>query len=46
MLMPTSLSIDFANRKIRFLLPGQAGILQAPVQDAGLDLAKTAESGA
>lgn len=29
-------SIDFANRKIRFLLPGQAGMPPAPIQDAGL----------
>ena len=29
-------SIDFANRRIRFLLPGHARIPHAPVQDAGL----------
>lgn len=29
-------SIDFANRRIRFLLPGQAGMHAAPIRDAGL----------
>ena len=29
-------SIDFANRRIRFLLPGQAGMPHAPIQDASL----------
>lgn len=30
-------SIDFANRRIRFLLPGQASMPPAPIRDAGLN---------